>query len=357
MKLTNRIQICVTVLLTKIAFLHSVFCFVLPIAKQTSINQGSQKWPTNYGRNVGSMKLDMSIYITQEQQLEFWITTFSSAHIGMSAIRGRLIDGCAKLAENANIIDRGIQLPSYWPGDDFGKNDLFPDSDTAGRQIYRFAYTIISFTTLGGALTSYLSSSGDTIGVMALSERAYVAFHGIAALSFAASIASLFNASPMSLMPSFQKADDTANSIAGLLQRNDSLKMEPRGLTRITRHPLILPVVPWGLATSYLAGGRICDFVLFGGLSLYAIAGCACQDLRISRQEGSVGTVMSITTNDIGTCLQNFYQTTSFIPFAAIIDGRQPINLVAKEFPIIPFIAGIPIGYAIEKFLLGQLVP
>ena len=62
------------------------------------------------------MKLD-DTSIMQELQVEgFWITTFSGAHIGMSAIRGQLIDGCAKLAEKINIIDRGIELPSYWPG-------------------------------------------------------------------------------------------------------------------------------------------------------------------------------------------------------------------------------------------------
>lgn len=200
----------------------------------------------------------------------------------------------------------------------------------------------------------------DEMRVMILSEQEYTVLLGVASFSFAASIASLFNASPMSLMPSFEKnknetpKSSSTGSIAGI-QRNDSLKLEPKGLTRITRHPLILPVVPWGLATSYLAGGRTADFLLFGGLALYAIAGCACQDLRIRRKEGSVGTVMR-TSNDTGVLLESFYTKTSFIPFAAVLDGRQSIGCLLKEFPIIPFIAGIPIGILIQNVLLELLI-
>jgi hypothetical protein len=62
-------------------------------------------------------KVDTQLNIfTQEQQLEFWITTFSTAHIGMSAVREQLINGCGEFAAKANLIDRGIKLPSYWPG-------------------------------------------------------------------------------------------------------------------------------------------------------------------------------------------------------------------------------------------------
>ncbi len=241
-------------------------------------------------------------------------------------------------------------------GDDFGKDNILPDTETAGRQIYRFIYTMVSFATLGNALASYIHC--DEMKVMILSEQDYTILYGVASISFAASIASLFNASPMSLMPSFQKIETKnaksgsgSTGIAGF-QRNDSVKMEPRGLTRITRHPLILPVVPWGFATSYLAGGRTTDFVLFGGLAIYAIAGCACQDLRIIRKEGSVGTVMKVGTSKQ---LDDFYRNTSFMPFAAVVDGRQSMKILLKEFPTIPFIVGVPIGASIQDILLQIL--
>jgi hypothetical protein len=57
------------------------------------------------------------------------------------------------------------------------------------------------------------------------------------------------------------------------------------------QNPVILPVVPWGIANSFLAGGRLSDFLLFGGLAMYAMAGCPAQDLRIIQNEGSVGTI------------------------------------------------------------------
>jgi hypothetical protein len=327
-----------------------------------------------------SLSLSLS---PDEQQLAFWITSFSTLHIGMSAIRDSLIKSCGQLAQNANLIDRKIiQLPLWWPGDDVGKNEIFPDGDTAGRQIYRLGYTFVSFFTLGGALASYLSIVRDSsAGEMnfreqlmqssniPLTDEEYMVYFIIASASFAASIASLFNASPLSLMPGFQKEEknegltSTTNlssapavvSIAGI-QRKDELKFEPKGLTRITRHPLILPVVPWGIATSFLVGGNTADFILFGGLSLYAIAGCACQDLRIIKKEGSVGTVFQpLSSSEVGGKLDDFFSATSFIPFGAVVDGRQPISLLVKEFPLLPFIIGFPVGGFIENALLNWL--
>jgi len=268
-----------------------------------------------------------------------------------------------------------FQQKSIHVGDDVGKNEIFPDQDTAGRQIYRIVYTMVSFTTLGAALFCYLSVDEGTAERMVPIGQEYTMYLAIASTSFAASIASIFNASPLGLMPSFQRADNDnenigikastaaigcasdqpSNSVLGI-ERNDDLKFYPRGLTRITRHPLILPVVPWGIATSILTGGRDADFALFGGLSLYAIAGCACQDLRVIRREGSVGTVFRPAEEDVRSRLEQFYASTSFVPFAAVVDGRQGMRDVVKEFPLVPFLAGFPIGMAIEDILLHWLV-
>jgi hypothetical protein len=97
---------------------------------------------------------------TDDHALAFWITAFSVSRIGMSAVRDKIIHACGQLATHLNLVDRQIiTLPSFWPGDDVGKNEIFPDADTAGRQIYRALYTLISFATLfGGAFSAYLSS-------------------------------------------------------------------------------------------------------------------------------------------------------------------------------------------------------
>lgn len=283
---------------------------------------------------------------TDDQALAFWITAFSVSHIGMSAVRDKIIDACGQLAARMNLVDREIiALPSYWPGDDVGKNEIFPDADTAGRQIYRALYTLISFATLfGGAFSAYLASVATTTGTV-LTDDSFAFCFAVAVIAQGVSIASLFNASPLSLVPGFEQEDD------GLLfKRNDSLKFRPYGLTRITRHPLILPVVPWGIANSFLAGGRLSDFLLFGGLALYAVAGCAAQDLRVIREEGSVGTVFRPDSE-----LQDFFAATSFVPFQAVVDGRQSMQDAVKEVPWIAFLGGSLVGALIEDTLLKWL--
>merc|ERR1712238_84074 len=101
------------------------------------------------------------------------------------------------------------------------------------------------------------------------------------------------------------------------------------------------------MGTSILVGGQTQDYVLFGGLAVYAIVGCYCQDLRVIREEGSVGTVfvfdnyvdVDVDVDDYNTMgdprtmtkpktktknhkLITFYNETSFVPFGAVFDGR-----------------------------------
>jgi uncharacterized membrane protein len=164
-------------------------------------------------------------------------------------------------------------------------------------------------------------------------------------------------------MPSFEEVNSVQDerdvaTIVGL-RRDDTLKFTTRGLTRITRHPLILPVVPWGFATAYLAGGRLCDCILFGGLSLYAIAGCYAQDLRAIREEGSVGTVLQtesrLKDTEERTRLRAFFAETSFVPFKAVLDGRQNLDDVIMEAPWFQFIVGTLAGVLIEMEILHIL--
>ena len=262
------------------------------------------------------------------------------------------------------------KLPDWWPGDTSGGDRIFPDADTAGRQIYRAGYTFVSFFTLGSAFAAYLTASSSTSADMNSDATGFLhtACVATAALSFGASIASLTNASPLGLMPSFEQTQSSSSGDKQTIllstspgdtlgiRRDDSLKFTASGLTRITRHPLILPVVPWGLATSYLAGNRPCDYILFGGLALYAVAGCFAQDLRVVREEGSVGTVFKPTDSaEEGQRLNDFFQETSFLPFGAVLDGRQKLGDVVEELPWPGFIVGIGLGWLLEGKILQLL--
>ena len=271
--------------------------------------------------------------------------TFASSHIAMSAKREWLIQNSGKVANSLQIVGTGIQLPSYWPGDNVGKDLLFPDIYTAGRQFYRFGYTLVSITTLGSAFTTYLASTSET-SPSTLFEHSYPLLFACATAANTASLVSLVNASPLGLMPGWEQTTE------GQIQRDDSQKFIVRGLTRITRHPLILPVVPWGIANSMLAGNRIADWIFFGGLSLYAIAGCAAQDWRVIRKEGSVGTVFQPDDD-----LQEFFQSTSFVPFGAAMDGRQSLADIAREVPWYAIVLGTIVGYKLEIAMLHFLSP
>ena len=99
-----------------------------------------------------------------------------------------------------------------------------------------------------------------------------------------------------------------------------------------------------------LLGGRPADWVIFGGLALYAICGCAAQDLRVSKQEGTVGTVFRP-----GEDLQDFFKTTSLVPFGAVVAGKQNLVDIFKEVPWAAFLIGLPIAYQIEVATLNFL--
>ena len=307
----------------------------------------------------------------------------------MSTTRSTTIASLGEVASSLQLVGRDEwKLPDWWPGDSSGGDRLFPDADTAGRQIYRAGYTAVSFATLGSAFAAYLSSASSS-GATAGADEATLGFvangmgsdpssvynicMGTAALSFGASIASIFNASPLGLMPSFEAQASSSSSSSsggqqilssastpgdtlGGIRRDNSLKFTAKGLTRITRHPLILPVVPWGIATSYLAGNRPCDAILFCGLALYAMAGCFAQDLRVIREEGSVGTVFKPTDSaEEGQQLRSFFQKTSFVPCAAVVDGRQNFGDVVAEVPWLGFVAGTGLGWLLEEKILQLL--
>mmetsp|Transcript_45 Transcript_45/g.69 ORF Transcript_45/g.69 Transcript_45/m.69 type:complete len:364 (-) Transcript_45:1818-2909(-) len=302
---------------------------------------------------------------SSDESLAFWITSFSTSHIGMSAIRSQLIEKIGKGADSLGLVgNTNWKLPDFWPGDAVGGNSVLPDADTAGRQLYRMGYTTLSFLTLGNALLCYLQS---TIGASQLSTGTlstssfpqilgggdpYMLFYLFTAVAAnTAALASLTNASPLGLMPEFTTTN-TESSLASLptVERDDNLKFDVKGLTRITRHPLILPVVPWGVSNAMLLGGRTADWLFFGGLAIYAALGCAAQDMRVIRQEGSVGTVFRP-----GQELQMFFKSTSFVPFAAVFQGKQSMKDIAKEFPAFAFCAAAPLGFAIERTMLDWL--
>ena len=287
---------------------------------------------------------------SSDRELIGWVASFSASHVGLSAARESFIENLGRAADEGGLVGTGLKLPSYWLGD--GQEDIWPDISTAGRQLFRIGYTAVSFFTLGGAFSCYLANRDASGAVEALTslgtgERAHAALVGLASVSNGIALSSLANPSPLSLVPGF--SEDGGEQ--GVL-RDDTLKLSPRGLTRITRHPLILPVVPWGFANAILVGGRYSDAALFIGLALYAVVGCYAQDLRAGSST-EVGTVFSGRNNE--QRLSEFFKRTSFVPFVAVADGRQKLSDIASELPWAALAAGCTAGTAIEVAMLGFL--
>ena len=179
---------------------------------------------------------------------------FSVTHIGLSAVREPLIAACGSTAARLNLVGSGVELPKIWLADTTGY-EIWPDEAIAGRQIYRAGYTAVASALLFPALAAYpeaRASESLLVGAQ-LGPATWTALFAVAAGAQGISIASLFNPSPLSLVPGFAASNEAPLGI----QRDDRLKLEPLGLTRITRHPLILPVVPWGVANCLLGGGQL----------------------------------------------------------------------------------------------------
>lgn len=81
-----------------------------------------------------------------------------------------------------------------------------------------------------------------------------------------------------------------------------------RGALRITRHPAFMGVALAGLSHCLVNPAAI-DRAFFGGMAIYAVAGCAHQDWRRRRAGGAE--------------LAPFFAETSFFPFVAILSGRN----------------------------------
>ena len=78
------------------------------------------------------------------------------------------------------------------------------------------------------------------------------------------------------------------------------------GLLRVTRHPVFAAFGLWALA-HLLVNGFLADVVFFGGFALYSVVGAAHQDVRKRKDPA----------------LQEFFAKTSFLPFWAIVSGRN----------------------------------
>jgi uncharacterized membrane protein len=107
---------------------------------------------------------------------------------------------------------------------------------------------------------------------------------------------------------------------------------EAYGITRITRHPTFAAFFLFGLAHC-LVNGTFTDLMFFGGFVVFSWVGAVHQDSRkVVDVPGYAG----------------FKEVTSFVPFAAIISGRQPFNLRELSWGLV--VLSLVIFYVVRAF-------
>ncbi len=110
------------------------------------------------------------------------------------------------------------------------------------------------------------------------------------------------------IVPGLLTPNPTSVRQEGQLEKPDAVK----GILRVTRHPFLWGVAVWG-AGHLLVNGDVASLILFGSLGVLAVLGTASIDAKRRRA--------------LGDTWNAFASQTSAVPFAAIAQGRQKLDL------------------------------
>jgi uncharacterized membrane protein len=108
---------------------------------------------------------------------------------------------------------------------------------------------------------------------------------------------------------------------------------EPRGIQRVTRHPMLWSFALWG-AVHVIGNGDTASLVFFGAFLVTALAGMPSIDAKLARRHGAAW--------------KGFAARTSILPFGAIAAGRN--RLVLSEIGPMPFAVGFVLWAALLHF-------
>ncbi|MCP4899126.1 MAG: hypothetical protein GY906_19330, partial [bacterium] len=169
---------------------------------------------------------------------------------------------------------------------------------TMGEWPFRGLYSLISLATFGGA--SYIFWNNRQLGTalwelprwLALGIGLPLGFAGIALMLLA-----FATPSPSGMMPA---------------------PTEPRGVLRITRHPMNMGIACLALA-HVLANGSVGDVAYFGSLLVLGVAGPFHQERRLLKQKGE--------------SFREFLRQTSALPFVALVLRRTRLDWRDLSFP------------------------
>jgi len=111
------------------------------------------------------------------------------------------------------------------------------------------------------------------------------------------------------------------------------LAEEPRGIQRITRHPMLWSFAIWA-GVHLIGNGDTASLVFFGAFLVTALAGMPSIDAKIARRNPDAW--------------RGFAARTSILPFAAILAGRN--RLALSEIGWMPPVIGLVLWAALLHF-------
>jgi uncharacterized membrane protein len=119
----------------------------------------------------------------------------------------------------------------------------------------------------------------------------------------------------------------------------DGAAQPPRGMTRVTRHPMLWSFAIWA-GVHIVGGGDTAAIVFFGAFLITALAGMPSIDSKLARRDPNTWQALSAAT--------------SIIPFAAIAHGRNRFvpREVGWQTPVIGLVAWVALLVA-HPWLFG----
>lgn len=185
------------------------------------------------------------------------------------------------------------------------------------------------FATLAFLATHFVSSTPLRAGLVGkMGERAYLGLYVLVSFLTIGWMVFAYNRAPVEplwpglrLLPAIVMPFSFLLLAGGILSRNPTavgqqkvLQAEEaaRGMLRITRHPIQWAILLWA-ATHVLARGDLKSAIFFGGFLLLSALGTVLMDRRKARA--------------LGADWERFARATSNVPFVAIAQGRNRLDL------------------------------
>ena len=185
----------------------------------------------------------------------------------------------------------------------------------AGLVGFKAIYSVVSFVTFIPLVVVYWGNRHGGAELFAYQPSLIRLTEGLMLVAFFFLVHALLTANPMS----------TASELAGKQARG------AYRVTRITRHPMNTAFGLFAIAHMIMnpyAG----DWVFFGGFLVYVLLSAWHQDRRF------------LTTH--AETFPAFYETTSYVPFLAILQGRQRLGV--KEYRWWSFVVVVALFLAVR---------